>query len=139
MRNGLQHQQSVTARSANDCRLLGRFLTSNSAIFRLGCRYFRLASSSYTVYTMSYKVAATPCLAGASIKSGKLSIMPRKIRELIRDLERAGFNNRGGRGSHRNFVHPNVAQPVTLSGNSGDDAKAYQESAVQRAIEESES
>jgi hypothetical protein len=27
--------------------------------------------------------------------------MPRKIRELIRDLERAGFVNRGGRGDHR--------------------------------------
>jgi predicted RNA binding protein YcfA (HicA-like mRNA interferase family) len=65
--------------------------------------------------------------------------MPRKIRELIRDLERAGFSNRGGNGSHRNFVHPNVANPVTVSGNSGDDAKSYQERAVQRAIEESQS
>src|SRR5947208_650117 len=31
--------------------------------------------------------------------------MPRKIRELIRDLEAAGFINRG-KGSHRNFIHP---------------------------------
>ena len=31
--------------------------------------------------------------------------MPRKIRELIADLEAAGFTNRGGKGSHRNFVH----------------------------------
>jgi predicted RNA binding protein YcfA (HicA-like mRNA interferase family) len=65
--------------------------------------------------------------------------MPRKIRELIRDLERAGFRNRGGHGSHRNFVHPKVANGVTLSGNSGDDAQAYQESAVRRAIKESKS
>ncbi len=26
--------------------------------------------------------------------------MPRKIRELIADLETAGFENRGGKGSH---------------------------------------
>ena len=32
--------------------------------------------------------------------------MPRKIRELIVELENAGFLNRGGKGSHRNFVHP---------------------------------
>jgi predicted RNA binding protein YcfA (HicA-like mRNA interferase family) len=65
--------------------------------------------------------------------------MPRKIRELISDLERAGFENRGGKGSHRNFTHPKVAKPVTLSGNAGDDAKQYQERAVERAIRESES
>jgi predicted RNA binding protein YcfA (HicA-like mRNA interferase family) len=65
--------------------------------------------------------------------------MPRKIRELVRDLKEAGFSNRGGKGSHRNFVHPNVDRPVTLAGNSGDDAKAYQEKAVRRAIEESKS
>ena len=63
--------------------------------------------------------------------------MPRKIRELIRDLERAGFVDRGGRGDHRNFVHPKVIKPVTLAGESGDDAKHYQENAVRAAIEES--
>jgi len=31
--------------------------------------------------------------------------MPRKIRQLIQDLEKAGFINRGGKGSHRNFLH----------------------------------
>ena len=63
--------------------------------------------------------------------------MPRKVRELIRDLERAGFVNRGGQGSHRNFVHENVARPITVSGKTGDDAHHYQERAVKRAIEES--
>lgn len=63
--------------------------------------------------------------------------MPQKVRELITDLERAGFVNRGGKGSHRNFVHPNVAKPVAISGNLGDDAKHYQVRAVQLAIEES--
>lgn len=62
--------------------------------------------------------------------------MPRKIRELIRDLTRAGFIDRGGKGSHRRFQHPTGAR-VTLSGNSGDDAKAYQELDVARAIRES--
>jgi len=63
--------------------------------------------------------------------------MPRKIRELISDLEAAGFIDRGGKGSHRNFVHPKVVKTVTLSGNPGDDAKHYQEKAVKAAIEES--
>ena len=65
--------------------------------------------------------------------------MPRKVRLLISDLEKAGFENRGGKGSHRNFMHPKVSRPVTLAGKSGDDAKDYQERAVQRAIEESQS
>lgn len=62
--------------------------------------------------------------------------MPRKIRELIRDLEQAGFANRGGKGSHRNFEHPRAVR-VTLSGRPGADAKHYQEREVKRAIEES--
>ena len=64
--------------------------------------------------------------------------MPRKIRDLIRDLEQAGFVNRGGKGSHRNFIHPNVTKPVVISGQLGDDAQHYQEKAVKVAIEESE-
>ena len=65
--------------------------------------------------------------------------MPRKIRELIGDLERAGFTNQGGKGSHRKFTHPRVARSVVIAGKEGSDAKQYQEKAVQRAIEESES
>jgi len=61
--------------------------------------------------------------------------MPPKIRELVEDLEKAGFVHRGGKGSHRNFVHPKVASPVTISGQLGADAKAYQIRAVRRAIE----
>jgi len=62
--------------------------------------------------------------------------MPRKIRDLIKDLENAGFTNRGGKGSHRNFVHPNVRKPITIAGKNNDDAKQYQERAVRFAIEE---
>ena len=65
--------------------------------------------------------------------------MPQKIRELIAELKSAGFTDRGGKGSHRNFVHPRVARPVTIAGKPGDDAKQYQERAVMRAIEESRS
>jgi predicted RNA binding protein YcfA (HicA-like mRNA interferase family) len=66
-------------------------------------------------------------------------VVPKTIRELIADLEAAGFEDRGGKGSHRNFVHPKVAKPVTISGKAGDDAKKYQERAVSKAIEESRS
>jgi predicted RNA binding protein YcfA (HicA-like mRNA interferase family) len=62
--------------------------------------------------------------------------MPRKIRELVADLERSGFKNRGGKGSHRNFIHPSVARPLVLSGKLGDDALRYQEKAVRLVIRE---
>ena len=64
--------------------------------------------------------------------------MPRKIRELIADLENAGFENRGGKGSHRNFAHPKVTGIDTISGQLGDDAKRYQERIVKYAVEESQ-
>jgi len=63
--------------------------------------------------------------------------MPSKIKQLIKELERAGFVDRGGKGSHRNFVHPKMAKPVTISGKVGDDALHYQVRAVKKAIEES--
>lgn len=59
------------------------------------------------------------------------------VRDIIGDLEKAGFTDRGGKGGHRNFVHPKVRKPVTFSGNVGDDALHYQERAVRLAIEES--
>lgn len=62
--------------------------------------------------------------------------MPRKIRELIADLERAGFYNRGGKGSHRNYIHPKGTKVVPISGKSGDDAKTYQEKQVKEALDE---
>lgn len=62
--------------------------------------------------------------------------MPRKIRDFVRDLQKAGFVDRGAKGNHRNFVHPKVTKPITISGKEGDDAKHYQEKAVHLAIEE---
>ena len=51
--------------------------------------------------------------------------MPRKLRALIRDLEQAGFCDRGGKGNHRNFKHATGVQ-VTLSGQD-DEATVIQE------------
>lgn len=64
--------------------------------------------------------------------------MPRKVRELVRDLLDAGFSEipGGGKGSHRKFTHGRYAGAVTLSGSAGDDAKPYQEKQVRRAVEE---
>ncbi len=62
--------------------------------------------------------------------------MPPKVRELISRLERVGFVNRGGKGIHRNFVHPGIDKPITISGKPGDDAKKYQVRAVDDVIRE---
>lgn len=59
-----------------------------------------------------------------------------KIRQLIKDLENAGFINRGGKGSHRNFIHPKGIG-ITVSGKPGDDAKHYQEKEVEIKIKRS--
>ena len=59
--------------------------------------------------------------------------MPPKIRELIAELERNGFINRGGKGSHRNFEHFSGYR-ITISGKLGNDAKNYQEKLVKEAI-----
>lgn len=59
--------------------------------------------------------------------------MPRKVRELIRDLERAGFELQSVRGSHRKYVRH--GSRVVLSGGDGDDAKKYQEKDVREAIQ----
>lgn len=64
--------------------------------------------------------------------------MPRKVRELISQLKKAGFQDRGGKGSHRNFLHPECPFVVTISGREGDDAKHYQEKAVKQALKEIE-
>ncbi len=59
--------------------------------------------------------------------------MPKKIRELIKELKKAGFIDRGGKGSHKNFLHPN-GWLITISGKPGDDAKPYQEKQVKEIL-----
>jgi predicted RNA binding protein YcfA (HicA-like mRNA interferase family) len=63
--------------------------------------------------------------------------MPQKIRVLIKQLEKAGFINRGGKGSHRNFIHPKGVV-ITVSGKLGSDARKYQEKEVKLKIKESQ-
>jgi predicted RNA binding protein YcfA (HicA-like mRNA interferase family) len=63
--------------------------------------------------------------------------MPRKIRDLIADLESAGWQQiAGGKGSHRKFAHPRSLRRVILSGQTGSDAFHYQEKQVRQAIRE---
>jgi hypothetical protein len=62
----------------------------------------------------------------------------RKIRELVKDLQGAGFAliAGGGKGLHRKFTHASYQGALTLSGRDGEDAKKYQEKQVKQAIEE---
>jgi predicted RNA binding protein YcfA (HicA-like mRNA interferase family) len=61
--------------------------------------------------------------------------VPRKIRQLVSDLEGGGFVRvQGGKGSHRKFVHPKLQGFVLISGHDGDDAQHYQEKHVRRAL-----
>lgn len=69
-------------------------------------------------------------------RSSRGCTLPTKIRDLVAELQRAGFVDRGGKGSHRNFVHERCSRPVTISGRLGDDAKQYQIRAVRMAIQE---
>jgi predicted RNA binding protein YcfA (HicA-like mRNA interferase family) len=48
-----------------------------------------------------------------------MSLMPMKVRELIRLLEKHGWMEMRSKGSHRHFKHPNRPLVVTVSGNEG--------------------
>lgn len=61
--------------------------------------------------------------------------MPPKIRELIKILKENEFVDRGGKGSHRNFLHSSGVK-ITISGNLSDDAKTYQEKEVEKVVKE---
>lgn len=58
--------------------------------------------------------------------------MPKKIRELIRMLEKAGFRLDRCKGDHRQFKRGNLL--YTISGGLGQDAKRYQEKDVAQLI-----
>jgi predicted RNA binding protein YcfA (HicA-like mRNA interferase family) len=67
--------------------------------------------------------------------SDKFPCVPRKIRELVSDLEGAGFMRvQGGKGSHRKFRHPKFPGFVLVSGDAGDDAQPYQEKQIRSAL-----
>lgn len=57
--------------------------------------------------------------------------MPRKLRELRKDLRRAGAQVASRVGSHEKWRHPLVPTvAVELAGHDGTDAKPYQEKQV---------
>ena len=67
--------------------------------------------------------------------AGSFYRVPRKIRQLVADLEHAGFVLvPGGKGAHRKFRHPKVPGSLILSGQGGDGARHYQEKQVRNAI-----
>jgi predicted RNA binding protein YcfA (HicA-like mRNA interferase family) len=59
--------------------------------------------------------------------------VPPKIRDLERDLARAGFAKSKAKGSHRKWTHP-TGYVVMISGQGGDDAHRYQKKDVEEAI-----
>ena len=61
--------------------------------------------------------------------------MPPKVRELIAELERAGFEYESGKGSHRVYRHPATGGHVAVSGKSGAHAQHYQIKQVKAAID----
>jgi len=61
--------------------------------------------------------------------------VPRRFRQLVADLENAGFLRvSGGKGSHWKFVHAKLRRFVLISGQDGDDAQHYQEKHVRNAL-----
>lgn len=61
--------------------------------------------------------------------------MPRKIRQLKRDLRRAGAYLEREKGDHEKWKHPLISDYfVELSGGDGDDALRYQEQQVQELL-----
>lgn len=63
--------------------------------------------------------------------------MPRKIRQLAADLQKAGWIlTSGGKGSHRKFVHPGSDRKLILRGANATDAHPYQEKLVKAALRE---
>lgn len=66
--------------------------------------------------------------------------MPPKIRQLVADLRKAGFDNTGrGKGSHRQYEHRASGTVATICGHDGDDAKPYLVKHVREKIEEAKS
>lgn len=59
--------------------------------------------------------------------------MPRKKRDIRRDLLRMGYYERSGKGDHKNYTHPWVNGLFTVDGKDGDDAHHYDEQTVRRA------
>jgi predicted RNA binding protein YcfA (HicA-like mRNA interferase family) len=62
--------------------------------------------------------------------------VPKKIREMESLIAKSGWVNRGGKGSHRNWLHPRTGTVVTVCGRAGDDCPRYLERQIKKALEE---
>lgn len=58
--------------------------------------------------------------------------MPKKIRELIKMIEKAGWRLERCKGSHRQYVKE--GRSYTIAGALGDDPKPYQEKEINKLI-----
>ena len=58
--------------------------------------------------------------------------MPKKLTVLLSQLTKAGYVNRGGKGSHRNFEHL-CGHRLTVSVHKGE-AKPYQQRDIEEAV-----
>ena len=83
----------------------------------------------------AYRLFYTVQTIGTSALATRANKVPPKVRELGSNLEHAGFKDRGGKGSHRNFLHLASNQRITVSGQEGADAQPYQEKEVRVKIE----
>jgi predicted RNA binding protein YcfA (HicA-like mRNA interferase family) len=59
--------------------------------------------------------------------------MPRKKRDIRRDLRKLGYDERQGKGDHVNYTHPLVGRVFTVDGSDEADAKPYDEKTVREA------
>jgi predicted RNA binding protein YcfA (HicA-like mRNA interferase family) len=59
--------------------------------------------------------------------------MPRKKRDIRRDLRKLGFRESSGKGDHTVFRHPNLPYNIAVDGRDGADAERYDERNVRRA------
>jgi predicted RNA binding protein YcfA (HicA-like mRNA interferase family) len=62
-------------------------------------------------------------------------VVPRKKRDIRRDLRKLGFveDKNRGKGDHTIFVHANYPGHISVDGADGDDAKPYDERNVRNA------
>jgi predicted RNA binding protein YcfA (HicA-like mRNA interferase family) len=58
--------------------------------------------------------------------------MPKKIAQLLMELAKADYRNRGGKGAHRNYEHA-CGHRLTVSVHKGE-AKLYQQRDIEEAI-----
>ena len=76
-------------------------------------------------------------LMGYKHDSDKIIVIGKFIETILNYIERletAGFIKRSGKGSHRNYKHPEGIN-ITISGKLNSDAKPYQEKDVKKALE----